>query len=218
MRGDYLAIATLGFGEIIGKLAISDWLKPLIGGAQGVQAIPKPIFFGLELKNPEELYYIVLVACLITLFVSVRLNNSRTGRQWMAIREDEDVATAMGIDTSRAKLLAFTLSAATGGVAGAIFAAKVGTVFPNSFTVFISINVLSLIIVGGIASNPGIVVGAIVLIGMPELLREFSDFRFLLYGILLVIMMINRPQGLIPTQIISHEMRTGAKAKVGGAD
>ncbi len=218
MRGDYLAIATLGFGEIIGKLAISDWLKPLIGGAQGVQAIPKPIFFGLELKNPEELYYIVLVACLITLFVSVRLNNSRTGRQWMAIREDEDVATAMGIDTSRAKLLAFTLSAATGGVAGAIFAAKVGTVFPNSFTVFISINVLSLIIVGGIASNPGIVVGAIVLIGMPELLREFSDFRFLLYGILLIIMMINRPQGLIPTQIISHEMRTSAKVKVGAAD
>ena len=218
MRGDYLAIATLGFGEIIGKLAISDWLKPLIGGAQGVQAIPKPVFFGLELKNPEELYYIVLAACLITLFVSLRLNNSRTGRQWMAIREDEDVATAMGIDTSRAKLLAFTLSAATGGVAGAIFAAKVGTVFPNSFTVFISINVLSLIIVGGIASNPGIVVGAIVLIGLPELLREFSDFRFLLYGILLIIMMINRPQGLIPTHIITHEMRTGPKAKVSAAD
>ena len=218
MRGDYLAIATLGFGEIIGKLANSDWLKPLIGGAQGVQAIPKPNFIGIELKNPEELYYIVLVACLITLFVSVRLNNSRTGRQWMAIREDEDVATAMGIDTSRAKLLAFTLSAATGGVAGAIFAAKVGTVFPNSFTVFISINVLSLIIVGGIASNPGIVVGAIVLIGMPELLREFSDFRFLLYGILLIMMMINRPQGLIPTHIITHEMRSGVKAKVGAAD
>ena len=218
MRGDYLAIATLGFGEIIGKLANSDWLKPLIGGAQGVQAIPKPIFLGLEMKNPEELYYIVLVACLVTLFVSVRLNNSRTGRQWMAIREDEDVATAMGIDTARAKLLAFTLSAATGGVAGAIFAAKVGTVFPNSFTVFISINVLSLIIVGGIASNPGIVVGAIVLIGMPELLREFSDFRFLLYGVLLIIMMIKRPQGLIPTHIITHEMRAGAKAKVGAGD
>ena len=218
MRGDYLAIATLGFGEIIGKLANSDWLKPLIGGAQGVQAIPKPVFLGLEMKNPEELYYIVLVACLVTLFVSVRLNNSRTGRQWMAIREDEDVATAMGIDTSRAKLLAFTLSAATGGVAGAIFAAKVGTVFPNSFTVFISINVLSLIIVGGIASNPGIVVGAVVLIGMPELLREFSDFRFLLYGVLLIIMMIKRPQGLIPTHVITHEIRAGAKAKVGAGD
>ena len=218
MRGDYLAIATLGFGEIIGKLAISDWLKPLIGGAQGVQAIPKPIFLGVELKNPEQLYYIVLVACLVTLFVSIRLNNSRTGRQWMAIREDEDVATAMGIDTSRAKLLAFTLSAATGGVAGAIFAAKVGSVFPNSFTVFISINVLSLIIVGGIASNPGIVVGAVVLIGLPELLREFSDFRFLLYGALLIMMMINRPQGLIPSQIATHEIRAGVKIKTAAGD
>ncbi len=218
MRGDYLAIATLGFGEIIGKLAISDWLKPIIGGAQGVQAIPKPIFFGTELKNPEQLYYIVLVASLVTLFVSIRLNNSRTGRQWMAIREDEDVATAMGIDTARAKLLAFTLSAATGGVAGAIFAAKVGTVFPNSFTVFISINVLSLIIVGGIASNPGIVVGAVVLIGMPELLREFSDFRFLMYGALLVAMMIKRPQGFIPSTLVTHEIRTGAKPKLAAAD
>ncbi|MCY3780585.1 MAG: hypothetical protein OXG78_09780 [Chloroflexi bacterium] len=218
MRGDYLAIATLGFGEIIGKLAISDWLKPLIGGAQGVQAIPKPIFLGTELKNPEQLYYIVLVASLVTLFVSVRLNNSRTGRQWMAIREDEDVATAMGIDTARAKLLAFTLSAATGGVAGAIFAAKVGTVFPNSFTVFISINVLSLIIVGGIASNPGIVVGAIVLIGMPELLREFSDFRFLMYGALLILMMIKRPQGFIPSKLVTHEVRAAVKAKVAPAE
>ncbi|MYD08873.1 MAG: hypothetical protein F4X02_02405 [Chloroflexi bacterium] len=218
MRGDYLAIATLGFGEIIGKLAISDWLKPLIGGAQGVQAIPKPIFLGIELKNPEQLYYIVLAASLVTLFVSIRLNNSRTGRQWMAIREDEDVATAMGIDTARAKLLAFTLSAATGGVAGAIFAAKVGTVFPNSFTVFISINVLSLIIVGGIASNPGIVVGAVVLIGLPELLREFSDFRFLMYGALLVIMMIKRPQGFIPSKLVTHEIRAGVKAKPAVAD
>lgn len=217
MRGDYLAIATLGFGEIIGKLAISDWLKPLIGGAQGVQAIPKPVFFGTELRNPEQLYYIVLVASLVTLFVSIRLNNSRTGRQWMAIREDEDVATAMGIDTARAKLLAFTLSAATGGVAGAIFAAKVGTVFPNSFTVFISINVLSLIIVGGIASNPGIVVGAVVLIGLPELLREFSDFRFLMYGALLVIMMIKRPQGFIPSKLVSHEIRADVNAKAAAA-
>ena len=218
MRGDYLAIATLGFGEIIGKLALSDWLKPLIGGAQGVQNIPKPFLFATELKNPEQLYYIVLAASLVTLFVSIRLNNSRTGRQWMAIREDEDVATAMGIDTARAKLLAFTLSAATGGVAGAIFAAKVGTVFPNSFTVFISINVLSLIIVGGIASNPGIVLGAVVLIGMPELLREFSDFRFLMYGALLIMMMINRPQGLIPSRLVMHEVRHGAKPKTPAAE
>jgi len=206
MRGDYLAIATLGFGEIIGTLAISDWLRPVIGGAQGVLFIPKPDFFGLELVNPEQLYYVVLAACIVTLFVSVRLNNSRVGRRWMAIREDEDVAAAMGIDTARAKLLAFTISAATGGVAGAIFATKVGTVFPNSFTVFVSINVLSLIILGGMGSNPGIVVGAIALVGMPELLREFSDYRWLIYGALLIFMMLNRPEGLIPSKVRQREL------------
>lgn len=207
MRGDYLAIATLGFGEIIGKLAISDWLAPTIGGAQGVLRIPKPMFFGTQLTNPEQLYYIVLAACVVTLFVSIRLNNSRTGRQWMAVREDEDVAAAMGINVPRAKLLAFTLSAATGGVAGAIFAAKVGTVFPNSFTVFVSINVLSLIIIGGMGSNPGIFLGAIVLVGMPELLREFAEYRWLLYGTLLVFMMVNRPEGLLPSKIRQREIR-----------
>lgn len=206
MRGDYLAIATLGFGEIIGKLALSDWLAPLIGGPQGVLAIPNPFFFGTEIKDPEQLYYILLVACAITLFVSIRMNNSRTGRTWMAVREDEDVAAAMGINVARAKLLAFTLSAATGGVAGAIFAIKVGTIFPQSFNVFVSINVLSLIIVGGMASNPGIVLGALVLVGMPELLREFSEYRWLLYGALLIFMMINRPEGLFPSQVRRREL------------
>ena len=205
MRGDYLAIATLGFGEIIGKLAVSDWLKPYIGGAQGIQGIPKPEFFGTTLKNPEQLYYIILAACIITLIVSIRLNNSRIGRQWMAIREDEDVALAMGIDTARSKLLAFTLSAATGGIAGAIFAAKVGTVFPTSFTVLISINVLSLIIVGGMGSNIGIIAGAFILIGLPEFLREFSDFRWLIYGALLIFMMIRKPEGFIPSKIRQRE-------------
>lgn len=213
MRGDYLAIATLGFGEIIAKLAISDWLAPVIGGAQGIQAVPKPVFFGIRLGDPQQLYYVVLAACVITLFVSIRLNNSRIGRQWMAIREDEDVAAAMGINVARAKLLAFTLSAATGGVAGAIFAVKVGTVFPTSFTVFVSINVLSLIIVGGMGSNPGIFLGAVALIGMPELLREFSEYRFLLYGILLIFMMVNRPEGLFPSQVRRREMRSDEKEK-----
>jgi len=206
MRGDYLAIATLGFGEIIGKLALSDWLKPIIGGAQGVLFIPAPSIFGFVLDEPEEVYYIILAACLVMLFISIRLNNSRVGRQWMAIREDEDVAAAMGIDVARSKLLAFTLSAASGGIAGAIFAAKLGTIFPNSFNLLISVNVLSLIIVGGMGSIPGVVVGAIVLIGLPELLREFSEFRLLLYGALLVIMMLSRPEGLWPSQVRRREL------------
>lgn len=218
MRGDYLAIATLGFGEIIGKLAVSDWFAPLIGGAQGLLFIPNPNFLGTDIKDPEQLYYVILAACAATLFVSVRLNNSRIGRTWMAVREDEDVAAAMGIDVARAKLLAFTISAATGGVAGAIFAAKVGSVFPNSFTVFVSINVLSLIIVGGMGSNFGIVLGALVLVGLPELLREFSEYRWLLYGILLIYMMINRPEGLFPSQVRRRELHSDQPPPLAAGD
>ncbi|MGB1288951.1 MAG: branched-chain amino acid ABC transporter permease, partial [Aggregatilineales bacterium] len=207
MRGDYLAIATLGFGEIIGKLAVSDWFKPVIGGAQGLKQIANPPFLGTTFSEPEQFYYIVLVICIIMIFVSVRLNNSRIGRQWMAIREDEDAASAMGINTARAKLLAFTISAAIGGVAGAVFASSVGAVFPNSFTLIISLNVLSIIIVGGMGSIPGIILGAFFLIGMPEILREFNEYRFLIYGVLLVVMMLVRPEGLWPSSIRQREMQ-----------
>ncbi|HUN24132.1 MAG TPA: hypothetical protein PK299_13465 [Anaerolineales bacterium] len=208
MRGDYLAITTLGFGEIIRLLALSDWLKPYIGGAQGILAIPKPALFGFEFKGPEQIYYIVLIGCLIMLFISVRLTNSRTGRQYMAMREDEDVAKAMGIDTTRTKLLAFTISAASGGLAGAIFAAKVGSAFPHSFNLLVSINVLALIIVGGLGSIPGVVVGAIALVGLPELLREFSEYRLLMYGIVLIVMMLGRPEGLWPAETAKREMHS----------
>lgn len=206
MRGDYLAITTLGFGEIIRLLALSDWLKPLIGGAQGILFIPKPALGSFSFSGPRELYYIILLSCLLVLYISVRLNNSRTGRQWMALREDEDVAKAMGIDTTMSKLLAFTLSAASGGIAGAIFASKLGTIFPSSFNLIISINVLALIIVGGMGSIPGIVLGALVLIGLPELLREFAEYRFLIYGVLLIFMMLARPEGLIPSAIRQREL------------
>ncbi len=206
MRGDYLAITTLGFGEIIRLLALSDWLKPYIGGAQGILFIPKPTIFGYELGGPEQIYYVIFAGCLLMLFVALRLNNSRTGRQWMAMREDEDVAASMGIDVTKTKLLAFTLSAASGGLAGAIFASKLGTIFPQSFGLLVSINVLSLIIVGGIGSIPGVVVGALALIGLPELLREFAEFRLLIYGALLIIMMLVRPEGLWPSAITRREM------------
>lgn len=212
MRGDYLAIATLGFGEIIGALALSDALRPLIGGPQGITAIPSPQLGGLSFSEPELVYYLYLGAGALALFVSIRLNNSRIGRQWMAIREDEDVASAMGINTARSKLLAFTLSAATGGLAGAIFASQLRSVYPNTFVVLVSINVLSLIIIGGLGSIPGVVVGAVVLIGLPELLREFSDYRFLLYGALLVFMMVSRPEGLIPSKVHRREMRRDEEA------
>ncbi len=239
MRGDYLAIATLGFGEIVRILARSDALKSVIGGAQGILQIPQaqiggflgdffwrvltPINtqlsrFSLGILNaqdgeilfgtPPQLYYLVLVACMLMLFISRQLNNSRVGRRWMAIREDEDVAAAMGINTTNAKVVAFTLSAASGGLAGAIFAAKLGSIFPHSFQLLISVNVLSLIIVGGIGSIPGVVVGAFALIGVPELLREFAEFRLLFYGIALIVMMLVRPEGLWPSDVRRRELRS----------
>lgn len=243
MRGDYLAIATLGFGEIIRILARSDAMKAVIGGAQGILEVPQAKITGLlatllqtivlpintflerfqlgilQAENgeilfntPPQLYYLLLLCCLLMLIISRQLNNSRTGRRWMAMREDEDVAAAMGINTTNAKVIAFTLSAASGGLAGAIFAAKLGSIFPQSFQLLISVNVLSLIIVGGLGSLPGIVVGAFALIGVPELLREFAEFRILLYGIALIMMMLFRPEGLWPSEVRQRELQRDSAA------
>ena len=208
MRGDYLAIVTLGFGEIIRILVLSDLLKPLTGGAQGVLRIPKPPFFGTALLQPEQFYYIVLAGCLLAWFVSSRLSESRLGRQWMAMREDEDVAEAMGIRLVTTKLLAFGVGAAFSGLAGALFASKLTSIFPHSFKLEISINVLSLIIIGGIGSLPGVVIGALILVGLPELLREFAEYRLLMYGALLVVMMLAKPEGFIPSAIKKRELAT----------
>jgi branched-chain amino acid transport system permease protein len=198
MRGDYLAIVTLGFGEIIRLVALSDWLKPLIGGSNGITRIPKPEAFGFAFDDPQKLYYLVLAGCLVAAFIATRLKYSRLGRTWMAIREDEDVAQAMGIDLVRNKLLAFATGAALSGLAGAIFASKLTSIYPHSFNLLVSINVLAVIIVGGLGSIPGVVVGALVLVGLPELLREFAEYRLLVYGAVLVFMMLKRPEGLLP--------------------
>jgi branched-chain amino acid transport system permease protein len=209
MRGDYLAIVTLGFGEIIRVLATSDLLKPYIGGAQGVLQIPKPQIASFEFVEPREFYYLILAGCALVAFVAWRLRDARLGRQWMAMREDEDVAEAMGIHLVTRKLLAFAIGAAFSGLAGAIFASRLSSIFPHSFNLLISINVLSLIIVGGIGSLPGVVVGALVLIGLPELLREFAEYRLLMYGALLIAMMIAKPEGLWPSPVARRELHAG---------
>ncbi|MDQ7844380.1 MAG: branched-chain amino acid ABC transporter permease, partial [Armatimonadota bacterium] len=206
IRGDYLAIATLGFGEIIRLLVLSDFLRPWLGGSQGVLGIPKPVLFGFEFRGPEQLFFITIGASAIVAFVAARLRDSRLGRAWMAMREDEDVAQAMGINTVNIKLLAYGIGAVFAGVSGAIFAVMVGSVFPHSFSVLVSINVLALIIVGGMGSLPGVVVGSLALVGLPELLREFSDYRFLVYGAVLMVMMILRPEGLWPAAAQRREL------------
>ncbi len=206
MRGDYLAIVTLGFGEIIRVLAVSDLLKPIIGGAQGITQLRKPQILDFTFVEPIHFYYIIVIAIVIAIFVSTRLRDARLGRRWMAMREDEDVAEAMGIHLVSTKLLAFGIGAAFSGFAGAIFAARLSSIFPHSFNLLISINVLSLIIVGGIGSLPGVVVGALVLIGLPEVLREFAEYRLLLYGALLIATMLLRPEGLWPSPIRKREL------------
>lgn len=207
IRGDYLAIATLGFGEIIRLLVLSDFLRPWLGGSQGVLTIPKPMLFGFEFSGPEQLFFITVGASAVIAFVAARLRDSRLGRAWMAMREDEDVAQAMGINLVNVKLLAYGIGAIFAGVSGGIFAVMVGSVFPHSFSVLVSINVLALIIVGGMGSLPGVVVGSLFLVGLPELLREFSDFRFLVYGAALMAMMILRPEGLWPSAARRRELR-----------
>jgi branched-chain amino acid transport system permease protein len=198
LRGDYLAIVTLGFGEIIRLLVLSDWLKPWLGGAQGVQRIAQPQIGGFVFNTQQSLYYIILVFIAMAGFVAWRLKDSHVGRSWMALREDEDVAQAMGINIVLTKLLAFGTGAFFSGLAGTMFVAKLGSSYPTSFNFFVSINVLSLIIVGGIGSIPGVFVGALVLLGAPDVLREFTDYRFMFYGAVLVAMMLFRPEGLWP--------------------
>jgi branched-chain amino acid transport system permease protein len=206
MRGDYLAITTLGFGEIIRILVLSDLLKPWLGGAQGIARIPKASIFGFEFAGPQEIYYLLVAGCFLVGFVSWRLRDSRMGRAWMAMREDEDVAQAMGINLVSTKLLAFATGAGFSALSGAIFATKLGSVYPHSFNVMISINILCLIIVGGMGSMPGVIVGAIALVGLPELLREFAEYRLLVYGAALVAMMLLKPEGLWPEALRKREL------------
>jgi branched-chain amino acid transport system permease protein len=219
MRGDYLAIVTMGFGEIVRILVLSDFLAPVLGGAQGILKVPNPAVAGLEIVKPEHLYYLILAGCLLALFISWRLRDARLGRQWMALREDEDVAEAMGINLVKTKLLAFAIGAAFSGLSGAIFASKLGSIFPHSFNLNVSIYVLCLIIVGGMGSLPGVIVGALFIMGLPELLREFAEYRMLMYGALLIVMMIARPEGLWPSEARRRELRAaGEPVPVGGGN
>jgi branched-chain amino acid transport system permease protein len=209
MRGDYLAVATMGLGEIVRIVVVSDFASPLFGGAQGLLQVPRPSFAGSALDSPVQLYYLTLAAALLAAYVAWRLEQSRLGRAWMAMREDEDVAEGLGVNLLRVKLLAYGLGAGFAGLAGALFATMVSAVYPSSFQLAISVNVLALILVGGIGSLPGVVVGAAALVGLPELLREFGEYRYLLYGAALIVMMRLRPQGLWPSAVHKRELACG---------
>jgi branched-chain amino acid transport system permease protein len=233
VRGDYLAIATLGFGEIVRLLAGSDFLAKYFGGPQGVIGIQKPcigtlapfvkvdvprVCHGIELSTVQTIYYIAIASALLIAFVAWRLRESRLGRAWMAIREDEDVAEALGVNLIQTKLLAYMLGAAFAGLGGAIFATLIGSIFATSMQLIVSINVVALIVVGGMGSIPGVIVGAIALIGLPELLREVSEFRYLIYGLVLIIMMLAKPEGLWPSTAAKRELHHADAENVSAAN
>ncbi len=198
LRGDYLAIVTLGFGEIV-RLALQNWTS-LTGGPRGVGDIPRPSFFGMDMDistSTTYVYYLVLAAVAITIIVISRLKNSRVGLALQALREDEIACEAMGIDITRVKLSAFALGSCWAGFAGVIFAAKTTYINPSSFTFMESAMILSMVVLGGMGSITGVVIAALILILAPEYLRAFSEYRMLIFGAIMVIMMIFRPQGLI---------------------
>ncbi|MDR6679358.1 high-affinity branched-chain amino acid ABC transporter permease LivM [Pseudomonas oryzihabitans] len=227
LRGDYLAIVTLGFGEIIRILLrnLTDWT----GGPNGISGIDKPTLFSLtfERRAPEGmtpfheyfnipynseykvifLYLIALLLVLLTLFVINRLLRMPIGRAWEALREDEIACRALGLNPTLIKLSAFTLGACFAGFAGSFFAARQGLVSPESFTFIESAIILAIVVLGGMGSQLGVILAAIVMILVPELLREFSEYRMLMFGLLMVVMMIWRPQGLLPMQRPHLELR-----------
>jgi branched-chain amino acid transport system permease protein len=199
LRGDYLAIVTLGFGEII-RLILENW-GDLSQGPSGIANIPMPSLFGITLDRGQAfffLYYLLFALVLFTVFVVDRLRNSRLGRSWIALREDEIACQAMGVDRMRTKLAAFALGATWAGMAGVLFAAKTTFINPASFTFFESALILSIVVLGGMGSIAGVVIAALVLVILPKELQAFSEYRMLLFGAAMVLMMLFRPQGLVP--------------------
>ena len=207
LRGDYLAIVTLGFGEIARVLVTSDWLQRFLGGAQGLRDVTDAPIGSASFRNPQPFYYLVLAFCVLAIYVSGRLADSRVGRAWNAMREDELAAEAMGVSVVRYKLLAFALGASVGCLSGALFAVQLGSLTPTSFNILVSITALSVVILGGMGSIRGVVVGALVLIGLPGFLSEFEEFRLLIYGAVLIAIMVLRPEGLLPNVRRMRELR-----------
>lgn len=195
LRGDYLAIVTLGFGEMI-RIVLNNW-DSLTGGPNGIIGIARPSLFGFIFSHPIHYYYLILAVVLLTIFVVDRLNQSRLGRAWTAMRDDEVAAEAMGIDLVKTKLLAFGLGATWAGLAGVFFASKMTFISPESFTFFESVLVLCMVVLGGIGSIPGVILGAAMLLILPEMMRQFALYRMLVFGAAMVGMMVMRPKGLL---------------------
>jgi len=196
LRSDYLAVVTLGSGEIIRIIARN--MKDLTGGASGLIGIKRPSFFGLELNQISHYYYVFLILVLLALFASNRLENSRIGRAWKYVRDDEDAAEAMGINRTAVKLSAYIIGALFAGLAGCFYAAKMTAISPETFQFMQSIMILTAVVLGGMGKIAGMVLGALVMVLFPEVFRGIGSLRMLVFGFILILMMIFRPQGIWP--------------------
>lgn len=199
LRGDYLAIITLGFGEILRMFLQNS--GSLTGGASGISLIPRPWFFGIKLKPVAAatyIYYIVVVLVVLTIIVVRRIEDSRVGRALEAMKEDEIACEAMGIDLVRNKLITFALGAFWAGIAGVILAAQTTFINPDSFTLWESIMILMAVVIGGTGSIPGVICGALLLKLLPEYFRALAQYRMLIYGVAMIVIIIFKPDGLIP--------------------
>ena len=195
LRSDYLAIVTLGFGEIV-RILFTNW--DYVDGPNGVWNIPSPSIFGFDLVDQSSYYVIGVILVVIAMVFARNLSYSRLGRSWVAVREDEFAAEAVGVPTLNIKLLAYTMGGMWAGLAGAFFASRVSAINPSSFTFQLSSQILILIIIGGLGSLPGVILGSIVVVGLPELLRGLQNARFLIFAALLILIMLFRPGGIWP--------------------
>ncbi len=195
LRGDYLAIVTLGFGEIT-RLTIRN--LDITGGAIGLIGIQRPVLFGITLNQISHFYYMFFILAILAIFVSYRLHDSRMGRAWEYIREDEDAAAAMGINVTTSRLYAFIIGSAFGAVAGSFFAAKMTAISPDSFMFIHSVMFLMAVVLGGMGKIPGVVLGCVLVVLIPEVARGIGPYRLLIFGALLLIIMLYRPQGIWP--------------------
>ncbi len=202
LRGDYLAIVTLGFGEII-RLVLNNW-DSVTRGPNGILGIGRPYLGEMRLYQPMHFYYLVLGLCVFTIFIVNRLDKSRLGRAWAAMREDETVAECMGINIVYTKLSAFAFGAAWAGFGGVVFASKQTFISPESFTFFESVIILCMVVLGGMGSLPGVMLGALILTVLPEALRELTLFRPMLLGAAMVLMMALKPQGILQAKAHRH--------------
>jgi branched-chain amino acid transport system permease protein len=207
LRGDYLCIVTIAFGEVV-RLALVNNIFGITGGANGLSGIDRPSIFGFELRTPISQYYLMLVFLVITIVGSQRLQDSRLGRAWMYVREDQDAAEAMGIDTTRVKLLAFVIGSAWAGLMGSLYAGKITVISPDLAKFLESVIMFCIVVLGGTGSIPGAFVGTLGMVTLPELSRPLKAWRDAWLGLAMVVMMILRPEGLWPSRHIRLELES----------